>query len=93
MMKICFLGMSGVRAENKELLEMGLTLPGFIERSKQIASLFRIIENSPANSKITINWAYYEQDRDILESGLRFNKLTNVNFKFIVYTDELLYNH
>lgn len=38
-MKICFLGMSGVRSENKELLEMGLTLPGFIERSKQIASL------------------------------------------------------
>ena len=38
-MKICFLGMSGVRAENKELLDIGLTLPGFIERSKQIASL------------------------------------------------------
>lgn len=31
--------MSGVRVYNKELLEIGLTLPGFVERSKVIASL------------------------------------------------------
>lgn len=31
--------MSGVRAYNKELLEFGLTLPGFVERSQVIASL------------------------------------------------------
>ena len=31
--------MSGVRAQNPELLAAGLTLPGFIERSKVIASL------------------------------------------------------
>src|SRR5437588_762585 len=39
---ISFLGlgaMSGVRAQNAELLAAGLTLPGFIERSKVIASL------------------------------------------------------
>jgi radical SAM superfamily enzyme YgiQ (UPF0313 family) len=38
-MKIGFIAMSGVRAQNKELMERGLTLPGFVERSKVIASL------------------------------------------------------
>ena len=38
-MKIGFIAMSGIRAQNQELLELGLTLPGFIERSKAIASL------------------------------------------------------
>ncbi len=31
--------MSGVRAHNKELTQLGLTLPGFVERNKIIASL------------------------------------------------------
>lgn len=38
-MKIGFLAMSGVRINNDELLSLGLTLPGFVERSKVIASL------------------------------------------------------
>lgn len=38
-MKIAFIAMSGIRACDPELLELGLTLPGFVERSKQIASL------------------------------------------------------
>ncbi len=38
-MKIDFLAMSGVRAHDKKLLELGLTLPGFVERSRIIASL------------------------------------------------------
>ena len=38
-MRIGFIAMSGVRAYNKELTELGLTLPGFIERNKVIASL------------------------------------------------------
>lgn len=38
-MKIGFIAMSGVRAHNKELTELGLTLPGFVERNKTIASL------------------------------------------------------
>lgn len=37
--QIGFIAMSGVRAQNPELLAAGLTLPGFIERSKVIASL------------------------------------------------------
>ena len=38
-MKIGLIAMSGVRAYNEELLRFGLTLPGFVERSKVIASL------------------------------------------------------
>ncbi|MEO7298961.1 MAG: radical SAM protein, partial [Verrucomicrobiota bacterium] len=38
-MKIGFIAMSGVRAHNQELTELGLTLPGFVERNKIIASM------------------------------------------------------
>jgi radical SAM superfamily enzyme YgiQ (UPF0313 family) len=36
---IAFVAMSGVRVCDEELLELGLTLPGFVERSRAIASL------------------------------------------------------
>ena len=38
-MKIAFIAMSGVRVQNEELMRVGMTLPGFVERSKVIASL------------------------------------------------------
>ncbi len=38
-MKIGLIAMSGVRVQNSALLKQGLTLPGFVERSKVIASL------------------------------------------------------
>src|SRR4051812_5714735 len=38
-MRIAFIAMSGVRAHNKELTELGLTLPGFVNRNKIIASM------------------------------------------------------
>lgn len=37
--KVVLISMSGVRVYNKRLMTLGLTLPGFIERSKVIASL------------------------------------------------------
>jgi radical SAM superfamily enzyme YgiQ (UPF0313 family) len=37
--KLGLIAMSGVRAHDKELTKIGLTLPGFVERSKVIASL------------------------------------------------------
>ncbi len=39
MKKIAFIAMSGVRAHNPELTQLGLTLPGFVDRNKIIASL------------------------------------------------------
>jgi radical SAM superfamily enzyme YgiQ (UPF0313 family) len=38
-MNIALIAMSGIRACDEELLRLGLTLPGFVERSKTIASL------------------------------------------------------
>jgi radical SAM superfamily enzyme YgiQ (UPF0313 family) len=38
-MKLGMIAMSGVRAHNPELTALGLTLPGFVERSRVIASL------------------------------------------------------
>lgn len=38
-MKIGFIAMSGVRAHHPELTQLGLTLPGFVQRNKIIASL------------------------------------------------------
>ena len=38
-MKIALIAMSGIRVRNERLMEIGLTLPGFVERSKVIASL------------------------------------------------------
>ena len=37
--RIGFIAMSGVRAHNQELSKLGLTLPGFVDRNKIIASL------------------------------------------------------
>ncbi len=39
MKRIGFIAMSGVRAHNPELTKLGLTLPGFVDRNKIIASL------------------------------------------------------
>ena len=38
-MKIALIAMSGLRAFNPELTRLGMTVPGFVERSKVIASL------------------------------------------------------
>ena len=38
-MKIGLLALSGIRAHDPELLALGLTLPGFVDRSRAIASL------------------------------------------------------
>jgi radical SAM superfamily enzyme YgiQ (UPF0313 family) len=37
--KVVLISMSGVRVYNQKLLDLGLTLPGFVDRSKVIASL------------------------------------------------------
>jgi len=39
MKRIGFIAMSGVRAHNAELTQLGLTLPGFVDRNRIIASL------------------------------------------------------
>jgi radical SAM superfamily enzyme YgiQ (UPF0313 family) len=64
-MKIGFLAMSGIRAHDPKLLELGLTLPGFVERSKAIASLpslglLYLAACTPPGHEV----AYYEAEGD-----------------------------
>jgi radical SAM superfamily enzyme YgiQ (UPF0313 family) len=64
-MKIGLLAMSGVRAHDKKLLELGLTLPGFVDRSKIIASLpslglLYLAARTPDGHEL----AYYEAEAD-----------------------------
>src|SRR5580765_2267787 len=67
-MKIGFLAMSGIRAHDPELLKLGLTLPGFVERSKVIASLpslglLYLAAVTPAGHELQ----YYEAESDKCE--------------------------
>lgn len=64
-MKIGLLAMSGIRAHDARLLELGLTLPGFVERSKAIASLpslglLYLAAVTPAGHDVR----YYEAEAD-----------------------------
>lgn len=64
-MKIGLLAMSGIRAHDPELLRLGLTLPGFVERSKQVAALpslglLQLASATPPGHEL----AYYEANED-----------------------------
>lgn len=57
-MKLGFIAMSGLRVENAKLAELGLTLPGFIERKNVIASLpslslLTLAALTPANIQVS----------------------------------------
>jgi hypothetical protein len=64
-MNIGLLAMSGIRAHDAELLRLGLTLPGFVERSKTIASLpslglLYLAAVTPPGHRVT----YFEAESD-----------------------------
>lgn len=73
-MKIGFLAMSGIRAHDPELLKLGLTLPGFVERSKAIASLpslglLYLAAVTPAGHELE----YFEAEADGKEPDAVYN--------------------
>ncbi len=64
--------MSGVRVYNKRLLDLGLTLPGFVERSKVIASLpslglLTLAAHTPANWEVIYKELDIYSEADIQE--------------------------
>jgi radical SAM superfamily enzyme YgiQ (UPF0313 family) len=64
-MKIGLLAMSGIRAHDPVLLKLGLTLPGFVERSKTVAQLpslglLYLAACTPAGHAMS----YFEAERD-----------------------------
>jgi len=68
-MKIGFIAISGVRVTNTELLEAGLNLPGFVERSKVIASLPSLgLLTLAALTPDSVDIEYLEVD-DLPENG------------------------
>ena len=60
--KILLIAMSGVRVRDPEMLALGLTLPGFVERSRVIASLpslglLTLAAHTPAEYEVTyLEW-------------------------------------
>jgi radical SAM superfamily enzyme YgiQ (UPF0313 family) len=63
-MKIALLAMSGIRAENPELMELGLKLPGFLERARTLfalpsLSLLTLAGMTPAD--VEIEYREYRQ--------------------------------
>jgi radical SAM superfamily enzyme YgiQ (UPF0313 family) len=68
-MKIGLLAMSGVRAHDKQLMAFGLTLPGFVERSKVIASLpslglLYLAAVTPGVQEVRNDVRYFEAEAD-----------------------------
>lgn len=63
--RLLLIAMSGVRVHDKKLFELGMTLPGFVERSKVIASL-------PSLSLLTVaaasnsQWATDEENESLI---------------------------
>ena len=55
--------------------------------AKQIAKLLLMLENMSEKSDVTVRWHYNEEDTDMLNAGMRFNKLIKVNFEFIRHED------
>ena len=86
-MKIAFIAMSGVRAYDTELLEVGLTLPGFVERSRTIESLQlenQAVENAVGelttlknNLKEQLEWLEVWQQEERLPRAIRLDVLNN----------------
>jgi radical SAM superfamily enzyme YgiQ (UPF0313 family) len=82
--KAVLISMSGVRVYNKKLLELGLTLPGFVDRSKVIASL-------PSLGLLTLashtpeNWEIFYRELDIY-SDLEINEITNLQPNIIAFS-------
>ncbi|MBN1253360.1 MAG: DUF1987 domain-containing protein [Bacteroidales bacterium] len=55
--------------------------------SKQIAKLFKLLEQSPASENITIKWFYFEEDTDMLEAGERYEMLIKLDFEFDTFDE------
>lgn len=69
-MNIALTAMSGVRACDEELLNLGLTLPGFVERSKTIASLPSLGLLTLAGLTPSVHTVSYIEIPDIKDVGL-----------------------
>ena len=82
--KVVLISMSGIRVYNKKLLELGLTLPGFVDRSKVIASLpslglLTLASHTPENWEVV----YRELDK---YSESEVEEIININPAIIAFS-------
>ena len=68
-MNIGLFAMSGIRVCDAELLRLGLTLPGFVERSKTIASLPSLGLLTLAGMTPAKHWVRYFEVPDVYPAG------------------------
>jgi len=68
-MRIALLAMSGVRACDPELMRLGLTLPGFVDRSEVIASLPSLSLLTLAGMTPARHTVQYFEARDVAEAA------------------------
>lgn len=71
-MKLGLIALSGVRVKDQELLKLGMTLPGFVERSEVIASLpslslLTIAAHTPENWDVSYLELNYFDDSSLQE--------------------------
>lgn len=66
-MRIAMIAMSGIRIRDPELVELGLTLPGFVERGKVIASLPSLSLLTLAGMTPPKHDVHYFEIRDLFE--------------------------
>ena len=72
-MKIAFVAMSGIRVCDTKLLELGLTLPGFVERSQTIASLPSLGLLTLAGMTPNEHEVHYIEIPNLFESQMSFD--------------------
>jgi SiaC family regulatory phosphoprotein len=51
--------------------------------AKQITKILFLLEKLSDTSKVKVNWYYKKEDIDMYSSGLKYSKLTNLEFSLI----------
>lgn len=53
--------------------------------SSQIIKILLMLEELNKTNKVVINWHYKDIDEDMLELGMKFSEIININFNLIKY--------
>ncbi len=56
--------------------------------AKQLTKLLLILQKIALDKNVQVNWHYFEDDTDIMQSGARFAKLIDANIKLLPFSEE-----
>jgi hypothetical protein len=51
--------------------------------TKQVMKLFILINELAKTKKVNVYWKYDKDDEDMMQTGKRLQKLTNINFNYV----------